>query len=1050
MATYIPGNDDYIPQIQPFTPDYNFYSQALDLKQSKYDAARKQLSSLYGSLLSAPMTRADNIESRDRFFKAIEQDIKKMAGVDLSLRQNREAAEATFNQLLDNKYIQKDMVWTKSFMNEMQRAEGFKNCKDIDQCGGGWWEGGEALLMHDRQAFATANPDEAYNMGNAKYVPYQDLNRKALELAKEANINVTTDEITGQWIVTTKNGPQIAGTLQQLFMGSIGKDPKMRSYYNAKARLERLNFMAANEQTYGSKSAAEQVYIQTMMPNIEKMLTGETRALEDRIETTRAKQEIVQEAKSRTSIPENQISMDDLYNRYEQEAGAYQESLDVAEDNQGEFVVGYNNRRYTGAQVDYLLGGMQMGFDIGGAAQVMSMRNAERSIKSNPYSMEAVRHSNRVALEGMKHANRMELEAFKHQNNKALKQMAEDTEAYGNESLNSPQPITNVAGATSVDMTLDAGSYGQKLTGAEEYEEGASQIKRELSANERFITDKVVKQMRNKADETNDVVAKEDFVNLHMAALGAYGRQDKVSMVRYGEYDEYGERNKSFVDGMVRQNVKAVIEKVNQAKDLDTKYRILRNMNFSTDMLNGATVDHIYNENITKLMTPTTENETLRPYLKVIRDNPNYAYANHGIKIKNRALESTQEFFKSQIPKMAAAATKDMGPEWGDAINSYYDENGYVVDKATFVRNMVAKNHDPEMAAGMYGFDYDELTVPDDFDIADLSESDQEALLRYLSIRDDDQKAAAKFMGKYQHLYGKNTERDSDDSVLEYKGIHDVARRMFSEYGEPQGDRAWMDIRGMGNWAAKGLNVPMVDPRAHKNTYTQATISYLKDAMAMPDGMILLNGDFRNAHPQDFEEMKDGIKGNSELRAVVQTLYNDMINDKKSKNRPMPNITYTHIALNDDDMVGLNIKLNDEYRKRYKGTKDQEGIMADPILSTEGFTIYLPKDKAQNQFTQRVNETPISHALMYNGSIELDNYAKHTENLRMVADKNTGIYRMEGKVRIFNDDGTSSLQSLNLTAPNTAPVDQLYADWNNAIRELVHQAEVLDQKFAKQ
>ena len=78
MATYIPGITDFIPQIQSFTPDYNFYAGALELKQNKYDSARAQLSTLYGSLLNSPLTRDDTTASRDKFFKTIEQDIQKI------------------------------------------------------------------------------------------------------------------------------------------------------------------------------------------------------------------------------------------------------------------------------------------------------------------------------------------------------------------------------------------------------------------------------------------------------------------------------------------------------------------------------------------------------------------------------------------------------------------------------------------------------------------------------------------------------------------------------------------------------------------------------------------------------------------------------------------------------------------------------------------------------------------------------------------------------------------------------------------------------------
>ena len=118
MATYIPGVTDYIPQIQPFEPDYNFYQQALTFRQSKHDAAREQLSTLYGSLLNSDLTRDDNIQSRDNFFKTIEQDIKKMSGMDLSKSQNTHAATSIFNQMLDNKNIVKDMNWTKEQWQE--------------------------------------------------------------------------------------------------------------------------------------------------------------------------------------------------------------------------------------------------------------------------------------------------------------------------------------------------------------------------------------------------------------------------------------------------------------------------------------------------------------------------------------------------------------------------------------------------------------------------------------------------------------------------------------------------------------------------------------------------------------------------------------------------------------------------------------------------------------------------------------------------------------------------------------------------------------------
>ena len=65
MSTYITGVTDYIPQIQPFRPDYNFYAGAMQMKQTQYDANHQRISNLYGSLLNAPMLRDQNIKQKE-------------------------------------------------------------------------------------------------------------------------------------------------------------------------------------------------------------------------------------------------------------------------------------------------------------------------------------------------------------------------------------------------------------------------------------------------------------------------------------------------------------------------------------------------------------------------------------------------------------------------------------------------------------------------------------------------------------------------------------------------------------------------------------------------------------------------------------------------------------------------------------------------------------------------------------------------------------------------------------------------------------------------
>ena len=62
MASYIPQVTDYIPEFQPFQPDYNFLNNVLQKKQGQYDTNYKALSQTYGTLLNSPMMRQDNIQ----------------------------------------------------------------------------------------------------------------------------------------------------------------------------------------------------------------------------------------------------------------------------------------------------------------------------------------------------------------------------------------------------------------------------------------------------------------------------------------------------------------------------------------------------------------------------------------------------------------------------------------------------------------------------------------------------------------------------------------------------------------------------------------------------------------------------------------------------------------------------------------------------------------------------------------------------------------------------------------------------------------------------
>lgn len=264
MATYLQSVQDRVEKVNPPQTDWQFEAQLLQTRQSKYDAGHKKLSDLYGKILNAGLSREDNIKARDDFFKIVDQDLKKIAGMDLSLDSNVSKAQNVFSQIYENDFLVKDMVWTKEFNNQMERAEGFRYCADPEKCGGQYWDDGVKYMQYKREEFKNASNKESLGFSNVQYVPYNNMMDKAIKYAKDAGLNVVQDKIDGRYKVTTKNGELVVTPLTDMFRDLFGKNPQFQEMYKVKAYNERkdeiYNSVAMGE--YASVKEATSGYIQ--------------------------------------------------------------------------------------------------------------------------------------------------------------------------------------------------------------------------------------------------------------------------------------------------------------------------------------------------------------------------------------------------------------------------------------------------------------------------------------------------------------------------------------------------------------------------------------------------------------------------------------------------------------------------------------------------------------------------------------------------------------------------------------------------------------------
>ena len=160
MSQYIPGVIDYVPQIQPYKPDLNFYQKVLETKNAQYKEGYNKLSALYGQLLESPMLRTENIELRNKFFNDIGNQIKKISSMDLSMPQNVESASKVFQPLIDNKYILKDMAYTQRAYSALEKGQ---RLKDDPESQGQYWEGGIRAIQYQMSDFAKSTaPDPSW------------------------------------------------------------------------------------------------------------------------------------------------------------------------------------------------------------------------------------------------------------------------------------------------------------------------------------------------------------------------------------------------------------------------------------------------------------------------------------------------------------------------------------------------------------------------------------------------------------------------------------------------------------------------------------------------------------------------------------------------------------------------------------------------------------------------------------------------------------------------------------------------------------------------
>lgn len=410
MATYIPGITDAPSQRLSFKPDWNRVERGLMLRSNAYVEGARKVKSLYDSLFQSTMLRDDNIERRDAYLKDISEGLKTISALDLSIPQNQENALKLFEPLNGDQMIVKDIMFTKSFLSESQKAEQMRTSTN-PEVRKQYWSTGMKALQYRAEEFKNADANAAMSMSAPKYVPNVDIVGLANKMFKDAGISVKQDVINGGYIWTKKNG-DIAYPLTQSMVNSMfAADPAIGDMLREQAYVQRKDYIASFN---GDPGLAETQYFEKVLKlatGNENIAINDTQELKD-LKKQKESWDKVIKTKGLATVEDREkyIALTEKIKLAEQAAAVSQNGLLNQSFNKDATLEAKRQA------VDNIVAAANFNSQADMLARYLAMKDAEVSVKPDQIFLAKLRGSINASLENLRQTNRKELEGLKHDN----------------------------------------------------------------------------------------------------------------------------------------------------------------------------------------------------------------------------------------------------------------------------------------------------------------------------------------------------------------------------------------------------------------------------------------------------------------------------------------------------------------------------------------------------------------------------------------------------------------------------------------------------------
>jgi hypothetical protein len=202
-----PSGNNAIAPLPLFTPDFGAIGTLLQRRSAMYEQGFNQIKAANDSIVNAPLTNQNNEVLRTQYLQQAQQRLKDISSMDLSEGRNVDEAQSVFAPFWQDKFMLKDMAYTKQAQSEISKAFAARDSTD-EKIRATYSDTAIQYIQNGLDPLRTANRSEEdfAKVQQRRFIRSQNIMGDIEKLRKDAGFEVQTVDASGPQIVTTTNG----------------------------------------------------------------------------------------------------------------------------------------------------------------------------------------------------------------------------------------------------------------------------------------------------------------------------------------------------------------------------------------------------------------------------------------------------------------------------------------------------------------------------------------------------------------------------------------------------------------------------------------------------------------------------------------------------------------------------------------------------------------------------------------------------------------------------------------------------------------------------